>query len=259
MISTSFISNDQLSLYLININNINFDYHKLVSYLDIEEHDTYLRYRVDADRLRFLLARVVLKSIIHELFELPIEQIHFKKNPYGKLYFNLLYQYSSIEFNISHSYEYCIIAMGLNSPIGVDIEYKKRNIDYLGLAQRFFSSLEYKQLLKLSVNLREDGFFKTWTCKEAFLKGIGFGITFGLDQFSVNVNPLELARILQVKSDRYQISDWALKSLLINDNYWLALCCSSMIHSFNVYQLTITEDNNRPKLRETLLSHHTIK
>jgi epoxyqueuosine reductase len=106
----------------------------------------------------------------------------------------------NIGFNLSHSKNRVLIGVNLNGEIGVDIE-KKRPVDALKIAKRFFHASEYEQLLTLKIestkstkstkstethqkpegSLREKFeekleekleslFFKLWTEKEALIK-----------------------------------------------------------------------------------------
>jgi 4'-phosphopantetheinyl transferase len=68
--------------------------------------------------------------------------------------------------------------------VGVDVEERSRKVDYLGLAERYFASDEARYLTTLPEEQRGDAFFAIWTLKEAYVKGIGRGLTFPLDVFA---------------------------------------------------------------------------
>lgn len=84
---------------------------------------------------------------------------------------------NSFYFNISHSGEYVCLGVS-DTEIGVDIE--KHNKARTRLAKRFFSKREQSYC--------EDNtsrFFDIWTQKEAFIKAVGIGLSYGLNTFCI--------------------------------------------------------------------------
>lgn len=77
-------------------------------------------------------------------------------------------------FNISHSGEWVCLAVS-SREVGVDIE--KHDEKRTRLAKRFFS--EKEQQVCRSVK----DFFDIWTQKEAFIKAIGVGLSYGINTF----------------------------------------------------------------------------
>ena len=136
----------------------------------------------------------------------------------------------NIGFNLSHSKNRVLIGINLNGEIGVDIE-KKRPIDALKIAKRFFHLSEYEQLLTLKIestkstephtqkpegNLREKFeekleslFFKLWTEKEALIKCEGET----LGSF------LHISTEDYAKANHIQIHSWS------NGEYFYAVAC----------------------------------
>ena len=81
----------------------------------------------------------------------------------------------SLHFNISHSGDNALYAITNYYKIGIDLEYIDRNIDLDGLAFDIFSPLELTHWQKMMSYEKADFFFKSWVCKEAFLKASGKG------------------------------------------------------------------------------------
>ena len=79
----------------------------------------------------------------------------------------------ALQFNVSHSGDYALIATTPRAPIGVDIE-RHRDRDWRRLAARFFAPDEASLLQSA------DDFYRLWVIKEAVLKAIGTGIWGGL-------------------------------------------------------------------------------
>ncbi len=72
-----------------------------------------------------------------------------------------------------------------STEIGVDVENLHRNDDsIIDIADRYFSKTEVEALNQLPVNQKKSRFFDYWTLKESFIKVVGLGLSFPLDEFS---------------------------------------------------------------------------
>lgn len=100
--------------------------------------------------------------------------------PGGKPY---LKDYPEIYFNLSHSGEYVCCAVG-DEPVGVDIQEVVPV--KAGLAERFFTEDECRQLKELTEAQREQLFFRMWSIKESYIKFTGKGMKQGIDTFEID-------------------------------------------------------------------------
>jgi phosphopantetheinyl transferase len=64
--------------------------------------------------------------------------------------------------------------------VGVDVEVIRATADIDGIAARFFSRAEQRALASLPPAQRLAASFQCWARKEAYVKGIGAGLTFPL-------------------------------------------------------------------------------
>jgi len=87
-----------------------------------------------------------------------------------------------LEFNLSHADHHVAFAFAWKQALGVDIESHERNIQAAGLARRFFVPAEADALDGLDPDLQRAAFLRVWTHKEAVLKALGVGLSFGLDR-----------------------------------------------------------------------------
>ncbi|MCL4401055.1 MAG: 4'-phosphopantetheinyl transferase superfamily protein [Acidobacteria bacterium] len=83
--------------------------------------------------------------------------------------------YARLKFNMAHSGEAGLYAVGFGREIGVDIERVRPIREAEGIANRFFSPAERSLL-----DGTPESFFAVWTRKEALLKATGEGI-FGME------------------------------------------------------------------------------
>lgn len=119
---------------------------------------------------------------------ISITQLHFETETHGK---PMLKTPSAIpiQFNVSHTKGMALIALTLQHAVGIDVEWIDRNIHDGDIAKRYFSAREATYLTSLSQTERTPQFFRLWTGKEAYLKMKGEGITGGLAQCELTIDP----------------------------------------------------------------------
>jgi 4'-phosphopantetheinyl transferase len=102
------------------------------------------------------------------------------------------------------------------------------------LARRFFSPRERDAIRGLPEEERISAFFRCWTCKEAFLKAQGVGLSRDLDSFDVEVNPKSPARLLATRPDAAEADGWSLHDVEVISNYAAALAVEKSIRSMKI-------------------------
>ena len=100
-----------------------------------------------------------------------------------------------IRFNLSHTKGLIACAVALDRDIGVDTEDMRRRAVSLGIADRFFSETEARDLQQLSEEKRRDRFYDYWTLKESYIKARGKGLSISLGQFTFHLSDDEPLRI----------------------------------------------------------------
>ncbi len=81
-----------------------------------------------------------------------------------------------IHFNISHSGNKILVALGFNSDVGIDVEKIIPDFDMDGFAEANYHPNELEQFRSMKGIEETDYFYKIWTRKEAWLKLTGEGI-----------------------------------------------------------------------------------
>ena len=87
---------------------------------------------------------------------------------------------AALEFNWSHSGDYALVALCRRGAVGVDIERLGKNLRAIEIARRFFDAGEADVLEALDPGARDHAFIGLWCAKEAVLKAVGEGLSFGL-------------------------------------------------------------------------------
>ncbi|MEK4323543.1 4'-phosphopantetheinyl transferase superfamily protein [Bacillus sp. FSL K6-3221] len=155
---------------------------RLKPFVSAEKRAAAERFRFLIDARRTLLGEVLVRQTIHDMYELPMDEIVFETEGNGK---PVVRQLPSFHFNLSHSGDWVVCAVD-DAPVGIDIEEIKP-ID-LAIAKRFFSADEYQDLLSQPAERQEAYFFHLWSMKEAFIKLTGKGLSYGLSSFTARLS-----------------------------------------------------------------------
>lgn len=193
------------------------DFERLLSNLSIEKKEQIKRYKKYKDSLRSLIANILLNIILAKEADIKIDEMSFYKNEFGKPY---LRNTDNIYFNISHSYDWIVLAID-NMPIGIDIE-KVKDVN-LGVAKRFFTYDEYKYIISLEKEKRVDSFYKIWTLKESYIKYKGLALYIALKSFSI----IPRGDMAEIKTYNNDIDNCYFKMYNIDKNYKMSVCASN--------------------------------
>jgi 4'-phosphopantetheinyl transferase len=193
------------------------------SVLSSDELERASRFHFDKDRTRFIRCRFALRSLLADYLAVPAPQIHFEYSASGKPQLATGQNPRCLQFNLSHSANLALIAVGTELQLGIDIEKIREEVDTAALAQRFFSPREGAGLQALPDNLRVPGFFACWTRKEAFLKATGTGLSFPLADFSVTTHPDLPPQLEDLQGDTEARKRWFFTDLSVGSTYRAAL------------------------------------
>jgi len=166
------------------------------------------RYLVERPRRQFALTRRAVRRLCSRCLGIAPRDVAFEFTQFGKPTVAAAQNPDGLAFNVSHSGEWAVIALGWRRTLGVDIETVDHRTDFHGLAKRFFSPSEQQQLFALPEALQQAGFYRVWTGKEAYLKATGLGMSFPLGDFTVAADPRQPPRLLEVASQPQEPARW---------------------------------------------------
>lgn len=210
----------------------------LFSRLSPDEQERADKFVFNKDRGRFIISRAALRQILGGYLNVSPEQIRFTCNQYGKP--QLDSNDNLICFNASHSQNVGLYAFARGREVGVDVEFINEEFAGLEVAGRFFSPDEIAALNNLPQEQRTAAFFSCWTRKEAFIKAVGQGLSFPLNEFTVSVNPAELKPLLST-NDLQKARNWSLLTLFPHPGYASALAVEGAVETLRLYQWTESE------------------
>lgn len=169
-------------VYLFDFNVSNEAITQAIRYLDSEERKRARSYQNEKDRFAFILARSGLKRILADYTQSYTDQIRFSYGKYGKPHYT--FQGRSIEFNLSKSEGYALLAISQSGPVGVDIEKITPIPEIDELIRSHFSDSEAKWIHSFTGNEKWEAFYAVWTRKESIIKASGLGLSCSLASFS---------------------------------------------------------------------------
>jgi 4'-phosphopantetheinyl transferase len=120
---------------------------------------------------------------------------------------------------LSHSNELALCVIAWEREVGIDVEFIRDDVSLFDIAARFFSKKEVAVLRALPVSAQTPAFFNCWTRKEAYLKAIGEGLSYPLNQFEVALAPNEPAALLRVENNPQEVSRWSFRELMCGLDY----------------------------------------
>jgi 4'-phosphopantetheinyl transferase len=93
-----------------------------------------------------------------------------------------------LHFNLSHAGADVLLAFASGEPLGVDLERVDRRVAIDAIAARHFAPAEAAALARLAPEQRRTAFLHLWTRKEAVLKAIGAGLSYGLQRVAFDLD-----------------------------------------------------------------------
>jgi 4'-phosphopantetheinyl transferase len=216
---TQAIDRGDIDVWTIDIDQQTPDaWHGVVSADEFVRADRFIR---QADRNRFLQARYSLRTLLARYAGQAASTLVFDCNAHGK---PALAGADAPGFNLSHSGNLAVVAIGRQPAIGIDIERIKSPTHVHQLARQVFSDEEYADFAAMPDDALTLPFLICWTRKEAWLKALGIGLTRDPQCMTVGLKA-QRARLLDATH-----GEWLALETLATDNgavISLAVCDNS--------------------------------
>lgn len=226
------IANLEVHLWLASLDQWNESFSLLSSMLSEDEFSRAKSFYFEGDRRRFIIRRGLLRKILSLYLGTDPGKIQFSYGPDGKPYLSQELGSGAIQFSISHSDGLAIYAFTRGRRIGVDLEVVQEWTDIEHIAACFFSPRENALLRQLSPKLQRQKFFHWWTCKEAYLKATGEGLTYPLNLVDISLDLAKPPQFLNPESPT-KGSKWSLKVLSPTRNSVAALAVEGHEYSLS--------------------------
>jgi 4'-phosphopantetheinyl transferase len=196
------------------------------------------RYASELLRARFISARGALRGILAcYLGHTLASDIKFRYGAQGKPAIDVK-DGVQVQFNLAHAEDMALLALTAEGPVGVDLERVQEQPDWLDIARRFFSSDEIKELEQCGAGERNREFFRLWTCKEAYVKARGGGLSIPLNSFSIQRLGHDGVRGVRGTRDD---TTWSVRELSVDSDYVAAVAIEGNVRELDCRAADATE------------------
>jgi 4'-phosphopantetheinyl transferase len=203
----------------------------LSALLTRDEQERAAAFRFERDRRRWTVGRGLLRVILGRYLRVAPDQVPLRYGSHGKPGLVATPGAACVRFNLSHSSGLALYAVTRDRAIGVDVERVQADFPCDAVARQFFSPRENRLLRELTGRERMEGFFRHWTCREAYLKATGQGLSLSLEDFDVSLSPGGGAATLNVRGAPHESSRWSIRTLAPAPGYVAAVAVEGTARS----------------------------
>lgn len=176
--------------------------------LDQEEHARAGQLSFERDQIRFIQAHGFVRQILASYYGSDAAALTFARNRQGKPYLIPRVNDPDLQFSVSHSGDYCMLAVRLDHAIGVDLEEVRDLPQAVDIAKSHFTPAESRALVVLQGAARRDAFFLWWVHKEAAVKALGLSLAANLGRVEFASDPARGLRLVAWDGNRSVAPKW---------------------------------------------------
>lgn len=212
------ISRSGLHIWRIDLDFIDYNSEKLLFLLSPEEVKRCGRFVFQRDRYCYQVTHGMKRLILANYLDCDPQGLRFEVGKRGKPAITHSQNLLNIQFNISHSHKLILIAVTVEDPVGIDVEYHAKGIAIENLGKIIFSPLENRFFSVLKCQRKKkEAFFRCWTRKEAYLKAKGIGLITDLSSICVDMHELPASKWLTVST--FEEVAWKIFPLNVGRSY----------------------------------------
>lgn len=174
------LGGDELHVWRASLNLAPPAAGRLGGCLSEDERARAARFYFDRDRLHYIAARGVLRTLLGRYLEMAPAAVKFHYGSHGKPYVD-----ADLSFNLSHSHGLALYAFARQGELGIDVERLNPECNAEQIAAHFFTPNEVAEIRREAEGERHRRFFDFWTRKEAYIKARAKGLSIPLNEFEV--------------------------------------------------------------------------
>lgn len=215
-------SGNEVHVWHLNLAVTPIDQKALWTTLDPGERNRCSKFRSELHKQRFIATQGTLRTLLSRYLSLSPHTLRFERGEHGKPRLAGTEPDRGLVFNVSHSGNRALFAVGSDMALGVDIEIRRPLTHLEGLVERCFALSERDRWQSLPSSERLAAFFDIWTRKEAFIKAVGRGLGLGLTRCVLSSD--EIPRWEEIPESCGHPDDWLLRNLNLGEDVSAALC-----------------------------------
>lgn len=204
---------------------------QLEALLDPVEQDRAQRFRLPADRERFVLGHGLLRELLGQYLQRDAGLIRLARGPYGKPHL----ERKSLRFNFSDTKDAIAIAFATDMEVGVDLETMGRSVDHTAVSGHYFTPAETEAIAAAGDDAKRR-FLEFWTRKEAVLKASGVGIMEDLRALRVD-RPRNAVLIAHEVFQQMAAPEYHVRTYHIGEGHILSLASPEALTAVRVWGL----------------------
>jgi 4'-phosphopantetheinyl transferase len=179
--------------------------------LDSREMQRAERFRPALHRAQWVRSHNGMRQILSGYLNCTPGNIVFLRGPNGKPF---LHAPNPPKFNLSHSHDWCALAVAHNVELGIDIQVPHPVNP--SLWRRVLTPTEKSQMETLKPTDREPAFFRCWTRKEAIGKADSQGVYVHLKRTETGLRPLSDSNVVLTAPNAFGIpTHWHITDLTL--------------------------------------------
>lgn len=223
----------------LRVSDLRAEVGKLYGLLDHSERQRADGFHCADAGIVFVIARACLRMVLAAYAGIAPDQIAFRYGLHGKPALDLGPDLSWIEFNVSHAADQILIAVNDGAPVGIDVEQLSPEFVSPSLIAATCTDAERSALALLAQPLRDAGFYKLWTSKEAYLKALGLGLSKPLHALQVCIAPACAPRLVHSELGEHDENELSLYGLPSLEGMVSALAARSGLSSVAHFSMPI--------------------
>jgi 4'-phosphopantetheinyl transferase len=192
-------------------------------FLSWDECDRATRFKRDCDRQRYIAIRLWLRHLLAEYLAVEPQAVVFDYLPKGKPIVPKPHNPENLQFNLSHSGDWAIVALTPGAAVGVDVEQWCPKVDPMAIAKRFFTPLEYEMLQREAMPHQVQTFFRLWTRKEASIKALGQSLFEQIQRLEVPLHPQDCGKWMGIQGGEVPLF---VQDVPMEAGYTAAIACT---------------------------------
>jgi 4'-phosphopantetheinyl transferase len=191
--------------------------------LSPDEHERAGRLLSEHKREQFIAGRSALRRLLGCYLGTAPQALAFRYGPHGKPMLVTAETTASLRFNFSHSEDLALLAVAAGIEVGIDIEYRHRDISVALFARHILCKREAEALQRLPAAQHRQALLAAWTCKEAYLKAQGVGLTQSMKGFSAGIVSVDATAVHPLEDVNGRPQPWSLVPLAVHPDYLACL------------------------------------
>ncbi len=181
---------DELHVWLCRVDQVREPsvLERFAEWLDEGETQRWKRFLFEPDRHLFLVAHALLRRTLSLYADVSPAAWRFSVGEHGRPEIAIPASVGGLRFNLSHTRGLAAVLVNRDIDCGVDVEARRREVDYLNVSKRVFAASERAAMLALPSEQQRTRFFEYWTLKESYIKARGMGLALPLEQFAFSID-----------------------------------------------------------------------